>query len=266
MSLNKLRLDLYLVEHGVCESRSLAQDAIQAGRVSVNGKTILKNSFSIHSNDEVNVVEAELNFASRAGFKLYGAAIDFNLDLSNRIVADIGASTGGFSDVCLTLGAKHVYAIDVGSNQLIPRLKNDSRITSMEHVNCRYLETSMFAQLPNFACMDVSFISIKLILPVLTEILTDNKEMLVLVKPQFEAGRVDVGKNGIVKNKKVHQRILNEMIQFVESLGLFIHHLDVSSIKGRDGNKEYVMHLSKQECHRVFQIKEIVEKKVGDRW
>ena len=260
------RLDQVLVLRGLCETRSLAQDAIAAGRVKVNQQIIQKNSYRVNESDAIQMESEAIAFASRAGFKLYGAILDFHIDLTDRIVADIGASTGGFSDVCLNAGAKLVYAIDVGSDQLLPRLKNDARIRNLEHTNCRYLTKALFEELPDFACMDVSFISIKLILPALAKVLKNEQEMVVLVKPQFEAGKADIGKHGIVKNKKVHERVLSEIISFVESLGLFVHHLDVSSITGRDGNQEYVMHIKNTPSHQVFNLKTICNKEVKQRW
>lgn len=266
MSSAKTRLDVALTARGLFETRTLAQDAIKGGYVKVNGTTVVKSSYVLKEEDTIEVLHRELQFASRAGFKLYGALVDFGIDLNGRIIADIGASTGGFSDVCLKEGAKHVYAIDVGSNQLLPRLIDDPRITNLEQVNCRYLDRSYFTEFPDFACVDVSFISLKLILPALLSVLCGEQEMLLLVKPQFEAGKADIGKNGIVKNKKVHIRILREMMAFIQSLGLSVQHLDISSIAGRDGNREYVLHVSKRCAQHDFDLKQIVEKKIENRW
>lgn len=253
-----MRIDVYLVERGLCASRMKAQDAIKEGRVRVNGKEIKKSSFAVDGAMQVEIQDEQLAFASRAGYKLFDVINDFRLDLQNRICIDVGASTGGFSDVCLKSGAKRVYAVDVGKDQLMPYLKEDDRVVNMESCNCRYLTKTMFHPLPDFACMDVSFISIKLILPVLIQEF-DGIEIVVLVKPQFEAGKANIGKHGIVKNEKVHIQVLQDMIIFIESLGYFVHHLKASSILGRDGNKEFVMHVKKTPIQRVFPIRQIVK-------
>lgn len=252
------RLDQCVFEEGFVTSRSRAQDAIQEGRVFVNNTCITKNSFAIEEGMHIEVKDAKLAFASRAGYKLYHAITNFQIDLSDRIVMDVGASTGGFSDVCIKANAKLVYAIDVGKDQLIESLRQHPRVIEMSQCNCRYLTRDMFQILPDFACMDVSFISIKLILPVLIEVM-DTIEMVVLIKPQFEAGKDHIGKNGIIKDKKVHIHVLQDMLSFVRSQQLFVHHLEESSILGRDGNKEFIMHIKKEPCHKIFDIAKIVK-------
>lgn len=253
-----MRIDQYLVEHGYVTTRSKAQDAIKAQRVSVNQHIITKNSFQVKDEDDVQVASSQLSFVSRAGFKLYDVIEDFQLNLKDQICMDVGASTGGFSDVCLREGAKLVYALDVGSDQLDPALRNDPRIINMEHTNCRYLTKDMFNQIPTFACMDVSFISIKLILPAIKEVM-DDVELVALVKPQFEAGKEHIGKHGIVKDKKIHVQVLKDMISYVQEVGLYVHHLQSSSILGRDGNKEFVMHIKSEPTKKSFDLKRIVE-------
>lgn len=253
-----MRLDVYLSTQGLCGSRARAQDAIQEGRVYVNGTAAKKSSMPVDETMDIQLIAAETAFASRAGFKLYDVLEPFAIDLKGRIVLDVGASTGGFSDVCLQNGARLVYAVDVGRDQLLERLKNDERIVNMEGTNCRYLHRDMFDPHPDFACMDVSFISIRQILPVLAEQF-DDLEIVALVKPQFEAGRTKVGKHGIVKDEKVHVEVLQSMCDYVETLGLYVHHLCASSVLGRDGNKEFVMHLKHTENHTVFPIRDIVK-------
>lgn len=253
-----MRLDIYLVEHGFCTTRAKAQDAIASSRVQVSGKTITKNSFAVDENSTVTMIQEDLAFASRAGFKLYDVLDDFGITLQDRICIDVGASTGGFSDVCLKLGAAKVYAVDVGRDQLLEELKCDPRIVNMEGVNCRYLTAEPFDPLPDFACMDVSFISVKLILPTLMEIFS-GIELVVLIKPQFEAGKAHIGKNGIVKDLKVHVQVLQDMISFVEGQGYYVHHLQPSSVVGRDGNQEYVMHIRNTPVHKVFPLRELVK-------
>lgn len=253
-----MRLDQYLVKEGYFLTRSRAQDAIKEGCISINHQIITKNSYSVSEHDEVEVHTVDITFASRAGYKLYDVLDTFEIQLNHRVCIDVGASTGGFSDVCLQAGAKLVYAVDVGKDQLLPRLKNDPRIVSMESTNCRYLQKSMFQESITFACMDVSFISIRLILPVLFQIM-DKVDIVALVKPQFEAGKHGVGKNGIVKDEKVHIQVLKEIVSFVESYGYYVKHLCASSILGRDGNKEFVMHIVDQPCHSVFSYRDIVK-------
>lgn len=253
-----MRLDQYLVERSLFPTRSKAQDAIKEGRVSVNGKIINKNSFAVGTEDDVVAAPSSLSFVSRAGYKLYDVIEDFHLDLRDRVCMDVGASTGGFSDVCLKQGASLVYALDVGSDQLDPSLIEHEKIINMEHTNCRYLSRDMFPILPQFACMDVSFISIKLILPAIKEVM-EQVDLVALVKPQFEAGKEHIGKHGIVKDKKIHVQVLKDMVSYVQEIGLFVHHLQASSILGRDGNKEFVMHVCSTPCNRQFDYKKIVE-------
>lgn len=252
-----MRLDKYILEKGYAPTRSRAQDLIQQGCVSIQDKIVTKASYDVKENDEVIVTLPEESFASRAGFKLFDVLEAFQINLNNRIVIDVGASTGGFSDVCLKQGAKLVYAVDVGSNQLLERLKNDPRIVNMEHTNCRYLEPSMFKEAIDFACMDVSFISAKLILPALFQTMK-QVEAVILIKPQFEAGKQALNKHGVVKDKKEHVKVLRDMVSFVEQQGYYVKHLQPSSIVGRDGNHEYVMHVVEQECHQVFAYEKIV--------
>lgn len=252
------RLDQYLLKQGYVSSRSKAQDAIHEGRVFVEGKCIRKNAFLVNDEMHIELKDSELSFVSRAGFKLYDALQDFEIDLQDKIVIDVGASTGGFSDVCLKEGAKLVYAVDVGRDQLVQELREHPQVIEMSECNCRYLKRDMFEIAPNFACMDVSFISITYILPALIGIM-DDIEMVVLIKPQFEAGKDAIGKHGIIKHDKIHIQVLRDMMAYVQSLGLSIHHLQASSILGRDGNKEFIMHLKKDTCHRVFDIMKIVK-------
>lgn len=252
-----MRLDQYLVEALYFTTRTRSQDAIKKGRVHINEQLITKNSYQVYDEDIVEIEQEEIALASRAGYKLLDVLEDFEIQLKDRICIDVGASTGGFSDVCLKQGAKLVYAIDVGKDQLLPSLKNDSRIVNMEGINCRYLQPEMFAIKPDFACMDVSFISITLILPALQQILS-KKEMVVLIKPQFEAGKEYIGKHGIVKDEKVHIQVLSNCIHFVESLGLYVQHLQASSLLGRYGNKEFVAHISEEPTQKVFNLKQIV--------
>lgn len=255
-----MRLDRYLVEYGYFTTRAKAQDAIQAGNVSVDHRIITKNSYEVKEDSEIIVKEAALTFVSRAGFKLYDVLQPFDIHLEGRNVIDVGASTGGFSDVCLKEGANFVYALDVGSDQLAPELLKETRLCNMENINCRYITKDIFDHPINFACVDVSFISLQLILPAVVSCM-DVRELVVLVKPQFEAGKAAIGKHGIVKNKKVHERVLADMVSFVTSLNLYVHHIAKSSVIGRDGNQEYVMHIKEEPCNTIFDYKQLTTKR-----
>ena len=252
-----MRLDKALVAQGLFDTRAKAQDAIQAGSVYVNGKSIVKNSYVVDVEDQIVVKASQLSFVSRAGYKLYDVIDLFDLQIAKRIVLDVGASTGGFSDVCLQQGAAYIYAVDVGSDQLDPSLRNHPNICNMEHVNCRYLQKSMFSKPIDFCTIDVSFISLKLILPALVEVM-EHIEIIALIKPQFEAGRKDVGKGGIVKDARIHERILKDMEHYIHSLGLYVHHVAASSICGRDGNKEFVFHIKEEVSTKTFDYKKII--------
>lgn len=254
-----MRIDQLLVIQKYCDSRTQAQDAVKAGRVKVNGKAVTKCSQDFEETIEIEFQSAELAFASRAGLKLYHALEEFDINVENRIVLDVGASTGGFTDVCLSKGAAHVYACDVGSGQLIEKLRKDHRVTNMENINCRYLESTMFDPLPDFVCMDVSFISIMSILPAVLQCLKPDYEMVLLIKPQFEAGKKDIGKNGIVKDLKVHQRVLMQTINGLLELGTFPIRLAKSKVIGRDGNQEYVVYCSSKPTNKVFDYQKIVK-------
>ena len=255
-----MRIDVYLTAHKLTESRSQAQDAIKEGRVSVNQKIITKPSYEVSETDVIELKQAELTFASRAGFKLYHALHQFHIDLQDKVVLDVGASSGGFSDVCLQEGAKKIYAVDVGHDQLIPSLRNHPKIINWENTNALNLKKEDFEEAIDFLCMDVSFVSIKSILPHLLDITSQNCEYVVLIKPQFEAGKKDIGKNGIVKDEKVHIRVLNEIIDFVKALHCGILHLSASELAGRDGNQEYLIHFNRNENLKVFNTTQIVKK------
>lgn len=254
-----MRLDVYLATYKLTESRSLAQDAIKEGRVSVNAKIITKPSYELKETDCVEVKQADISFASRAGFKLYHALHQFQIDLKDKVVLDVGASSGGFSDVCLQAQAKKVYAVDVGHDQLIEPLRNNPKIINWENTNALDLRKENFQENIDFLCMDVSFVSIKSILPHLLSITDENCEYVVLIKPQFEAGKKDIGKNGIVKDEKAHIRVLNEMIDFLTSLQCGILHLTASELPGRDGNQEYLVHFNRQANLKVFHTVQIVK-------
>lgn len=253
------RLDVYLYEHEYVSSRTLAKDAINESRVKINDKIITKASFKVTGDEKIEVIPKEHEFASRGGNKLYYALKTCNIDLKDKVVLDVGASTGGFTDVCLQEGATFVYAVDIGKDQLSKRLKDHPKIKNMEGVNCRYLSKDMFDKSIDFVCMDVSFISIKLIVDSILEVVDEPFEFVFLIKPQFEAGKAFLNKNGIVKDRKVHKRILDDFISYFKEKNLGVEHLIKSETVGRDGNQEYLIHLTHRPNNKIFNTDNIIK-------
>ena len=244
------RVDTALVRRGLCASREKAQAMIMAGEVYVGERRINKSSEKIGAEDLLRVRSPSEKYVSRGAYKMEKAVKVFHADLKDKVVMDIGASTGGFTDVCLRNGAKHVYAIDVGYGQLDWKLRNDPRVTVMERTNARYLSRDLFEELPDAAVMDVSFISIRLILPAAFLVLGEEGKMYTLIKPQFEAGGEKIGKNGVVRSSETHEEVLNGIIQFAESAGLHVLRLDYSPITGPEGNIEFLAEIiRKNEAH-----------------
>lgn len=236
----KQRIDVWLAANGLAESREKAQALIMAGQVYLGEKKILKASEQVPPDAAVTVRGAQDAFASRGGHKLEKAITAFQADVSGRIAMDIGAAAGGFTDVLLRHGTAHVYAIDVGYGQLDWKLRNDPRVTVMERTNARALTRDSFDRQPDLTVMDVSFISIKLILPVAAAIMGENGRFLTLIKPQFEAGKGQVGKNGVVREKEIHQRVIREICLFAPTFGWHAAQLTFSPIKGPAGNIEFL--------------------------
>ncbi len=264
--MTKVRLDVEMVNRGLCPSREKARALILAGEVRVNGTRAEKAGQEIAADAEITAVEDAIPFVSRGGLKLDKAIRTFPIDLNGRTCADIGASTGGFTDVMLKNGAAHVYAIDVGYGQLDWSLRNDPRVTVMERTNARFMTPDWFSDPITFASIDVSFISLHLILPPLFECLTDGGEVVALIKPQFEAGRSEIGKNGVVRDAAVHERVIREMLAFSESVGFTVNGLSFSPITGPKGNVEFLLYISKgctknvPEMHKIAEsISEIVK-------
>lgn len=237
---DKQRADVALVERGLCESRVKAQTAIMAGTVYVGQRRINKASETIKPEDDLQIRGNANPFASRGGLKLEKAIRSFEADLTGKVCMDIGAATGGFTDVCLQNGAAHVYAIDVGYGQFAWKLRNDPRVTLMERTNARHLTPDMVPLHPTVTVMDVSFISIRLILPVAAAIMGEEGVFYTLIKPQFEAGRERVGKKGVVRDPHVHAEVLREIVDFAPSFGWRVQALDYSPIKGPEGNIEFL--------------------------
>ena len=210
----KDRLDVILTEKGLFDSREKAKAAIMAGEILVDGQRIDKPGTKVDDAAEITVKEASCPYVSRGGLKLEKAIKSFDLDLQGVKAVDIGASTGGFTDCMLRNGADHVYCIDVGYGQLDWKLRNDPRITNMEKTNVRYLDVDLIGTDVDFISIDVSFISLKLVLPVAAELLRDGGQIVSLVKPQFEAGREQVGKKGIVRDPAVHRQVIEQVIGY----------------------------------------------------
>ena len=241
---DKERADAALVHRGLAASREKAQAMIMAGEVYIGEHKICKSSEPVRISDELVLRSSGEKYVSRGAYKLEKAVRVFGADIKNRIVMDIGASTGGFTDICLRSGARHVYAIDVGYGQLDWRLRNDPRVTVMERTNARYLNADMFPQRPETAVMDVSFISIRLILPVAFDVMGENGILYTLIKPQFEAGRDKIGKNGVVRNPETHEEVIRSIIDFSDSAGLIVRQLDYSPITGPEGNIEFLAEIA----------------------
>lgn len=243
----KSRIDILLVERGLVRTRTKAQALIMAGRVIVDGRVINKAGTEVKINSEISLTE-DLPFVSRAGVKLRGFLDEFALDVTGFKVMDVGSSTGGFTDCLLKSGAAHVWAIDVGKGLIDWGIRNDNRVTVLEGQNIRYLELERIEEKLDLAVIDVSFISLKLVLPKVLEFLTEEASIIALVKPQFEAGRADVGKGGIVKDPEVHLRVMDEIKEFAASIGLEVLGEAISSIKGAKGNVEFGLYLSRKAC------------------
>ena len=252
------RADAALAARGLAPSREKARALIEAGLATVNGAVIAKPAQKIGPEDALAVTGETCPYVSRGGFKLKKALDTFGGKVSGAVCLDVGASTGGFTDVLLREGAARVYAVDVGTNQLDPRLRGDSRVVCMEKVNARTLNRDMFPEPPSVAVMDVSFISIRLILPALFSLLGPTGRVISLVKPQFEAGRASVGKGGIVSSLQAHRRVLTEIAAFPEALGWRVRAMTVSPITGGDGNVEFLADmLPAGACERAVTLDEI---------
>lgn len=242
--MKKERVDVLLVEQGLFETREKAKRAIMAGIVYSNEERLDKPGEKITVDSNLTVKGKTLPYVSRGGLKLEKALKEFNLDVNQKVLLDIGSSTGGFTDCALQNGAVMSYAVDVGYNQLAWKLRNDDRVIVMERTNFRYVTPSdLQGPMPNFASIDVSFISLKLILPVLKTLLVPGSDVVALVKPQFEAGREQVGKKGIVRDAKVHEQVIAEIIDFALQIGFDIKNLSFSPITGGDGNIEFLLHM-----------------------
>ena len=245
----KERVDVLAYKQGLFDTREQAKRGVMAGLVVavINGERFDKPGEKIDEATELKLKGEKLKYVSRGGLKLEKALNQFGLSVEDKIAIDIGASTGGFTDVMLQNGASKVFSVDVGTNQLAWKLRNDPRVVSMEQFNFRYAQPDDFEATPRFASIDVSFISLDLILPALYRILADHGQVVALVKPQFEAGREQIGKNGIIKDPKIHLAVLEKVAAFAGTHGFSVMGVDYSPIQGGHGNIEFLMYLEKKE-------------------
>ena len=240
-----MRIDVYLAENGLVASRTEAKRFVDEGAVFVNGKQISKASFDVDGTENITVDKTVKEFVSRGGLKLKGALSEFGVSAEGRLCLDVGASSGGFTDCLLKAGATHVIAVDSGSGQLAESLRRDERVTVFENYNARYMKKEDFEYSPNLAVMDVSFISATYIIPSVYEVLTEGGEFVCLIKPQFEVGRSGLGKGGIVKDSKARDLAVKKVVDFAVSTGFSVKGTVQSSIKGGDGNIEFLAHFVK---------------------
>ena len=241
----KKRLDQLVCEKDSSLSKSQAQRMIMAGQVFVNNQKELKCGSMFPEDALVEIRGESLKYVSRGGLKLEKAMECFDLTLEGKTCMDIGSSTGGFTDCMLQNGAARVFAVDVGKGQLHYKLRNDSRVVVMEKTNIRFVKPEDIGQAINFASVDVSFISLTLVIPVAIELLDENKELVMLIKPQFEAGREKVGKKGVVRERETHVEVIEKIVNFVREQGLSVNALTYSPVKGPEGNIEYLIHVKK---------------------
>lgn len=239
----KIRLDIAVAEKGLAESREKAKTLIMMGKIYVNNQKSDKPGTGVLPTDEIELRGEALRFVSRGGLKLEKALPRFGIELTGKICMDIGASTGGFTDCMLQNGAVKVYSIDVGYGQLAWKLRTDERVVNLERTNFRYVTEKEIPDKIDFASVDVSFISLTLILPVAKSLLREGGEMVCLVKPQFEAGKGRVGKKGVVKEPEIHREVITKIADFAKSIGFSVLGVDFSPITGPEGNIEYLLYI-----------------------
>jgi len=241
--MKKQRLDQLVFDLGFTESRERAKTTIMSGLVFVNGQRVDKPGTAVDPEAKIEVHGEAIPFVSRGGFKLDKALKVFPVDPAGKVCIDCGASTGGFTDVLLQHGAKRVYSVDVGYGQLAWKLRTDERVINLERCNLRFISPEQIPEELDLAVMDVSFISIRLILPAVKPLLKPDADYICLIKPQFEAGREEVGKKGVVRDRSVHERVIHEILSFASEIGFSVMGLDYSPIRGPEGNIEYICHL-----------------------
>ena len=258
MASKKERLHILLVEKGICESREKAKTNIMAGLIFVDGQRIDKAGEKVKVDSEIIFKGEKLKYVSRGGLKLEKAMNTFGIDLTNKVCMDIGASTGGFTDCMLQNNASKVFAVDVGYGQFAWKLRTDERVVCMEKTNIRYVTPEDIGVALDFASIDVSFISLRTIMPAVKALLGEKGEVVALIKPQFEAGRDKVGKKGVVRDKEVHLEVINTIINFLMENELNVLGLSYSPIKGPEGNREYLVYFTKdKEKEGNFELSQI---------
>ena len=243
--MKKIRLDQLVFDLGLAESRERAKTTVMSGLVFVNGQRADKPGMQVSPDVNVEVKGTALPYVSRGGLKLEKALKVFPIDVKGKVCIDCGASTGGFTDVLLKNGAAKVYSVDVGYGQLAWSLRNDERVVNMERTNIRYISSEQIPEPLDICVMDLSFISVKLVLPAVCALLKDNAQLVCLIKPQFEAGREEVGKKGVVRDKAVHLSVIESVLSFAPTVGMTVMGLDFSPIKGPEGNREYLCYMKK---------------------
>lgn len=254
-----MRLDSYLVQSGCFSGREKAKDAIQSGCVTVNGKVATKASALVENTDAIMVEKNTDSFVGRGGYKLAEALNVFGFSPKGLVAVDLGASTGGFTDCLLQNGAKKVYAVDVGTNQLVSSLRSNPAVVVLEQTNARELTADAFPDAIQLVTADLSFISLSLVFPAISSILVPNGRAICLIKPQFEAGKGNVGKSGIVRDCKVHCRVIQNLITEAENQGLHPFGLTHSPITGGDGNIEFLIGLQKSsESGKIIDVEAVV--------
>lgn len=243
--MKKIRLDQLVFDLGLAESRERAKTTVMSGLVFVNGQRADKPGMQVSPDVIVEVKGTALPYVSRGGLKLEKALKVFPIDVNGKVCIDCGASTGGFTDVLLKNGAAKVYSVDVGYGQLAWSLRNDERVVNMERTNIRYISSEQIPEPLDICVMDLSFISVKLVLPAVCALLKDDAQLVCLIKPQFEAGREEVGKKGVVRDKAVHLSVIESVLSFAPTVGMTVMGLDFSPIKGPEGNREYLCYMKK---------------------
>lgn len=264
MSQKKQRLDVRLAEEGHYPSREKARVAVMAGLIFVDGERSDKPGTMVKPESNIEIRGNSLIYVSRGGLKLEKAIKSFGLDLNNRVVLDVGASTGGFTDCALRHGARLVYAVDVGYGQLAWQLRNDNRVVVLERTNIRYLTKESLTETPDFATIDVAFISLSKVLPRVGELLAEEAEGVALVKPQFEAGREKVGKKGVVRDPAVHVQVLDNITALIAELGWLVGGLDYSPVTGPEGNIEFLIYFKKTGRQCDYSTNDLVAKAHAD--
>ena len=256
--MSKTRLDVLLFEKGLVPSRERAKTTIMEGLVYVNGQKADKAGMQVADDAQIEVRDTGKSFVSRGGKKIEKALDHFSIDPAGLVVMDVGASTGGFTDCLLRRGAQKVYSIDVGYGQLAWSLRQDPRVKCMERTNIRYVTPEMLDETPSLAVIDVSFISLRLVLPVVSGLLSEEGRIACLIKPQFEAGKGKVGKKGVVREPAIHREVLEAFLENAHAAGMQVHDVTFSPIKGPEGNIEFLGYLGKTLEEQEIDLDEVI--------